>query len=218
MKGKRAVVALAMLLTRGVASAQIPVEVLAGHHKTTMDIMFFKFFKNTEGKNTRFLFFNRNRAGIDYSLQHTPYFTQFGFTEAVSYNHEKLSGFAPVAVASVLNTGVYPKAGIQFSNIRNEYTMFSWLVSETLRHPNIDFFLLGRFTPKIGRRLNLFSQIELLSTFPTVSKRNFSFTQRFRLGVKVKAFQVGAGVDSSEYGRVDFTVTTNVGGFLRYEF
>lgn len=207
-----------MLLYRGIVFAQIPVEVFVGHKKATADIMFFKFLKNKERNNSKFLFFNRNRASIDYAMTKTTDLPQFGFTEAISYNHENLKGFAPVAVVSILNRGVFPKAGIQFAKIKKEYTIFSWLVTETLKEPNIDFFLLARYTPKLTEKLNLFSQVELVNAFPTVAQNTFSFTQRFRLGLKVKEFQFGAGLDLSQLGREDFITTENFGGFLRYEF
>lgn len=211
-------VVMATLLFRGVAFAQIPVEVFAGHKKATVDIMFFKFIKNKEGHNSKFLFFNRNRTSIDYAMTSTTNLPQFGFTEAFSYNHEKLKGFAPVVVASILNRGIYPKAGFQYAKIKKDYTIFSWLVAETLKEPNIDFFFLARYTPKLTDKLNLFSQIELVNAIPTVEANNFAFTQRFRLGLKVKEFQFGAGLDLTQLGRNDFTTTENVGGFLRYEF
>lgn len=217
MKNKLIIV-LVMLLFRGIAFAQIPVEVFAGHKKATVDIMFFRYFKNKEGKNSNFLFFNRNRASIDYKMTETTNLPQFGFTEAISYNHPKLKGFAPVVVVSILNRGVYPKAGIQFAKIKKDYTIFSWIVLETLKDPNIDFFFLARYTPKLSDKLNLFSQIELVNTFPTVEQKKFSFTQRFRLGLKIKEFQFGAGLDLSQLGRNNFTKSENFGGFLRYEF
>jgi hypothetical protein len=208
-----------MLLFRGIAVAQIPVEVFAGHKKATVDIMFFKFIKNKEGQNSKFLFFNRNRASIDYAMTDTTYLPQFGFTEAFSYNHQKLKGFAPVLVASILNRGVYPKAGIQFAKVKKEYTFFTWLVTEISKEPDIDFFLLARYTPKITEKLNLFSQIELVNVFPTASQNNYSFTQRLRLGLSVgELFQFGVGLDLTQLGRNDFTKTENFGGFLRYEF
>jgi hypothetical protein len=211
-------VVMATLLFRGVAFAQIPVEVFAGHKKATVDMMFFKFIKNKEGHNSKFLFFNRNRTSIDYTMTQTTNLPQFGFTEAFSYNHEKLKGFAPVFVASILNRGVYPKLGIQFAKIKKDYTIFSWIVAETLKEPNVDFFFLARYTPKLTDKLNLFSQIELVNAIPTVEANNFAFTQRFRLGLKIAAFQFGAGLDLTQLGRNNFTKTENLGGFLRYEF
>lgn len=209
---------MAMFLCTGIAFAQIPVEVFAGDKKTTVDIMFFKFIKNKDGQNSKFLFFNRNRASIDYNMTETTNLPQFGFTEAFSFNHEKMKGIAPVVVVSILNRGVYPKSGLQFAKIKKYYTIFSWLVSETLKEPNIDFFFLARYTPKLSDKLYLFSQIEFVNTFPTVEQNNFSFTQRFRLGLKVKEFQFGAGLDLSQLGRNDFSNTKNFGGFLRYDF
>lgn len=208
----------AMLLFRGIAVAQIPVEVFGGDKKTTVDIMFFKYFKNKEKQNSKFLFFNRNRASIDYKMTETTNLPQFGFTEAISYNHQKLKGFAPVAVLQIFNKGVYPKAGIQFAKIQKDYTIFSWLVCETLANPTIDFFFLGRYTPKLTERLNLFTQIELVNALPSTTKNNFNFVQRIRLGIKLKEFQFGAGIDLVENGRAIYSNTNNIGGFLRYEF
>lgn len=209
---------LVMIFSGANAIAQIPVEVFAGHKKATVDIMFFRFIKNKAGHDSRFLFFNRNRAVIDYAMTKKNNLPQFGFTEACSYNHEKLKGFAPVVVAGILNSGLYPKAGIQFVKLKKDYTIFSWLVTETLKEPNVDFFCLVRYTPALSHTFNLFSQVEFVNTFPTVPGKTFSFAQRVRLGLKIKGFQFGAGLDFSQYGRVNFTTTVNIGGFIRYEF
>lgn len=210
--------AVTSLLFRSTAFAQIPVEVFAGNAKSTVDIMFFKFFKNNEGKNSRFLFFNRNRASVDYGMTTTTNLPQFGFTEAFSYNHQRLKGFAPVVVAQVLNRGVYAKAGIQYVSIKKNFTVFSWLVSETNRHPMIDYFFLGRYTPRLTDKSNLFVQAELINAMPTQDQGNFSLAQRVRIGLKLREFQVGVGADFTEAGRYTYKTTSNIGGFLRYEF
>jgi len=97
-------------------------------------------------------------------------------------------------------------------------TIFTWIVTEIMESPHIDFFLLGRYTPKLIGNINLFTQAELVNAFPTVSEKNFSFIQRFRLGLKIRAFQFGTGIDLIQSGRNIFTKTNNIGGFLRYEF
>lgn len=198
--------------------AQIPMEIFSGHEKTTVDIMFFKYFKNNHAENTRWLFFNRNRASIDYRMTKTTFLPQFGFTEAISYNHEKLKGFAPVFVGQVLSWGVYPKAGIQYAHISKNMTIFTWLVCETLEKPDFDYFLLFRYTPKITEKVNLFTQAESVNTFPTVSTDNFSFTQRLRLGIQLKTYQFGAGADFNQTDNNTFTKIYNIGGFIRHEF
>lgn len=202
----------------GIANAQIPVEGFAGHKKTTADIMFFRYFRDRNEKNTDWLFFNRNRASVDYKMTTSSNLPQFGFTEAVSYNHKKWNGFAPVAVIQLLNRGVYPKAGLQYARIRNSYTVFTWVVSETLNHPDIDWFFLGRYTPAISEKLHLFTQLELINAFPTNHRKNYSYIQRIRLGLKIQDHQFGVGADLTSLGRSRFTTTTNIGVFLRNEF
>jgi hypothetical protein len=200
------------------AKAQIPVEIFAGHERTTVDIMFFKYFKNNQGENSRWLFFNRNRASVDYRMTKTTFLPQFGFTEAISFNHEKLKGFAPVIVGQVLSWGVFPKAGIQYAHISKNMTIFTWFVCETLEKPDLDYFLLFRYTPKITEKVNLFTQVESVNAFPTVSTENFSFTQRIRLGIQLKTYQFGTGADFNQTGNKTFTKIYNVGGFIRHEF
>jgi hypothetical protein len=218
MKTKIFLIATAILLQCSVAVAQIPVELFVGDKKTTLDIMFFKFIKNKEQQNTNWLFFNRNRASIDYKMTTTTDLPVFGFTQAISYNHKKLKGFAPVVVAQISNRGIYPKAGIQFFHRKKDFTFFSWVVSETLKNPNLDLFVLTRYEPRLTEKLHLFTQLELVNAFPTIKNNNFTFVQRVRLGLKIKAFQFGAGSDFSSIGRNDFLNTINIGGFIRYEF
>lgn len=201
-----------------VSNAQIPVEVFGGHERTTVDVMFFKFFKNRKKENSRWLFFNRNRASVDYRMTEKTFLPQFGFTEAISYNHEKLKGFAPVVVGQILNRGVYPKAGIQYAYIKKDMTVFTWLVCETLKAPDLDYFLLFRFTPKLTDKLNLFTQIESVNAFPTSADQNFSFTQRARIGLQIHSYQFGAGADFNQSGNKTFAATYNAGGFIRHEF
>lgn len=200
------------------AGAQIPIELFGGHEKTTVDILFFKYFKNRQDENTRWLFFNRNRASVDYRMTATSDLPQFGFTEAISFNHEKLKGFAPVLVGQVLNWGVYPKAGIQYARSSKNITVFTWFVSETLKNPAVDYFLLFRFTPTLSEKINLFTQVESINVFPTGSSDNFNFIQRFRVGIQRNTYQVGAGADFNQTGNNTFTNHYNIGAFIRHEF
>lgn len=180
--------------------------------------MFFKFFKKKGGVNSRWLFFNRNRASIDYRMTQSTFLPQFGFTEAISYNHEKMKGIAPVVVAQVLNSGVFPKAGMQYAFIGKNMTVFTWFVCETLKHPKLDYFLLYRFTPKLSEKVNLFTQLESVNAFPTFHADNLSLTQRLRLGIQLQSYQFGAGADLNQSGRETFVFTYNLGGFIRHEF
>jgi hypothetical protein len=198
-------------------NAQIPVEVFAGQKKTSFDLMFFKFVKYKEA-NSKFLFFNRNRVSLDYRQTAKNYLPSFGFTEAISYNHIKLIGFAPVVVAQLNNFGIFPKAGIQYYRRKNNFTFFSWVVCETLKNPNLDLFVLARYEPKLSEKVNLFTQLEFINAFPTKSNANYSLFQRIRVGLKIEDWQYGVGADFNEIGNKTFLNTNNIGGFLRHVF
>lgn len=209
---------IAALLIRGAAFSQIPVELFMGNEKATFDLMFFKYFKNGKGENSRFLFFNRNRVSVDYRMTPAEWLPQFGFTEAVSYNHPLLKGFAPVAVGQVFNTGVYPKAGIQFYKSMGNFTLFTWLITETLSKPMIDYYLLSRFEPSFTAKLGLFIQAEFVNGFRTDPEKNNIFVQRFRLGLKTQAWQYGIGSDFTEAEYDNYSFRYNTGIFVRYVF
>lgn len=211
------VVALLFLWKSG-ATAQIPVEIFAGDKKTSFDLMFFKFFKNKTGQNSRFLFFSRERAVVDYQQTSASKLPQFGFTEAISYNHPALKGIAPVVVGQVLNSGAFAKIGVQYAHISKMLTVFGWSVVEVDEKPGIDVFLMLRYTPKLSEKWQLFSQIELINAFPTNSTANYNFTQRLRLGLKKVDWQFGLGGDFSAVGRDKFINTQNTGAFIRHEF
>ena len=199
--------------------AQLPIEVFAGHEKTTLDLLFFRNIKNRNQQNTPFLFFNRNRASVDYRQTTTAFLPQFGFTEALSYNAPRLHGLAPVLVAQLLNRGVFPKAGVQYFMGKSDFSFFTWLVTELLERPNLDVFVLTRYEPALKGRLHLFTQVELVSAFPTADTKPFAFVQRLRLGLKTGSWQYGLGVDFAQTGRSQsMTRTQNAGVFLRQVF
>lgn len=200
------------------ARAQLPVEVFVGDKKTTYDALFFRFFNKAQDKPSRFLFFSRTRGSVDYKITRTSNLPAFGLTEAISYNHPTLKGFAPVAVGQLLNRGIFFKAGIQYVLLRSKLTVFSWLVCSSERNPVVDHFLLVRFTPKLTEKLRLFIQAESVSAFPTQLNASLSLVQRFRLGLSRGVFQFGGGLDLSETGRSSFARTQNTGLFLRYDF
>lgn len=207
-----------LLLGAANLGAQIPVEIFVGHERSTFDVLFFRYLKNHDGQNSRWLFFNRNRASIDYRITSTQFLPQYGFTEALSYNIPTWKGIAPVLVAQLLNRGIYPKTGLQYARVSKTLTVFGWVVTETRQKPNLDLFILARYTPSISEKIQLFSQIELVNAFPTVSLGSYSFIQRARLGLKMKDWQYGLGADLTRTGHENWVTTQNIGVFLRHEF
>lgn len=212
-----------VLLTLGIVScihlrAQITAEAFAGKSKSTLDIMFFKFFRNSEGSNSRFLFFNRNRASVDYRYDGVNYLPQFGFTEAISFNHSKLKGFAPVGVVQLLSSSVMLKCGFQFVSIKGNHTFFTWLVHRLGPFPELDFFMLFRYMPSLSKKMKLFSQLESLFTIPYIDRQNSSMVYRARLGSSFSDFQCGLGLDFFALGSQGWNPSIYPGVFFRYQF
>lgn len=216
MKNKLIFITMAVLLSINTAISQIPVEAFIGYDRSTIDIMFFKFIKKHNDQNSRILFFNRNRASIQTQNinNSTPL---FGFTEAISYNHEKLKGFAPVLVGQVLSYGVYIKSGIQYAKINTNSTLFSWLVIDLNKQPYLDYFIMYRYSPIINK-IKLFTQIELINNLGLIQNQNHQLTQRIRIGLYCKSLQFGAGIDINQVGRKDMSLQNNPGIFIRNEF
>ncbi len=190
--------------------AQIPVEAFIGHERATADVLWFRYIKDTAGENSRFLFFNRSRAAVDYSNN-----TTFGLTNALSFNFN--SGIGLVAVAQFFGSGFFPKAGIQYFAQKKKFTLFTWLVCETWNNPSIDWFLLSRYEPKLTDKLSLFWQLELVNT--TDRHGYYQLVQRARLGLGINpAWQLGLGTDFQQAGKEEFTSMANIGIFLRKVF
>ena len=198
------------LLMAGNSHGQLPVELLAGNDRTTADMLWFRPFTDSAGKASRFLFFNRSRASVNYSNQ-----TAFGTTLAVSYNLRSGIGF--VFAGQFLNQGFYPKAGVQFFTRSAHAMLFTWVTAELLQESRVDWFLLSRWEPPLSHTLNLFAQLELLSVLDPHG--TWSFTQRIRLGLGFPLrWQAGAGFDLGQVGKETFTTSSNVGVFIRKEF
>jgi hypothetical protein len=189
--------------------AQIPVEIFAGNDRATVDVMFFRSFDAAPGGGFPFLFFNRNRASVNYHNA-----TAFGSTNAVSYNWT--NGLGAVVVAQIFSNGFFPKGGLQYYTRQADIVIFTWLVTELLSEPAIDWFVLARFEPVLTDDLKLFTQLELLNTVDTGG--GTAFVQRGRLGVKSGPWQAGVGVDFSQQLASSTTSTQNYGLFLRHEF
>jgi hypothetical protein len=188
---------------------QIPVEIFAANDRTTVDILFIRSFDAARGGGSPFLFFSRNRASVNYNNA-----TAFGSTTAVSYNWT--NGLGAVVIAQIFSSGFFPKGGLQYHTRQADIVIFTWLVTELLSEPAVDWFVLARFEPGLSDDLKLFTQLELLSTIDTGG--GTAFVQRGRLGVKSGLWQAGVGADFSQQPASSTTSTQSYGLFLRHEF
>lgn len=200
------------------AHAQLPVEVYAGQERASLDLMFFKYFKNEKEENSPWLYFNRERILVNYEMTDSTNLPFFASVNAVSYNAKRLKGFAPVVVGQLTTGGVAGKAGVQFARVRSNFTFFTWAVSELSEDPSFDYFLLLRYKPKLTDRWNGFLQGESFNVFPSTGA-NLQFYQRCRFGLDRHAWQFGFALDMSQIGRNGaFTSSVHPGVFLRHEF
>lgn len=210
MYSKTLVFVLAALLSGSVAFSQ-SVEGYAGDKRVGVDIMWFRNFKNAKDEASPFMFFSRNRVSTDYMNRPSA----FGSTNAVSYNLK--NGIGIVAVASFLNNGFTPKAGIQYYKASGRFMFFGWLVADLKENGFVDVFGLFRYQPDISPKLKLFTQLELFPVYQP-SREFLSITERLRLGIKYRQWVIGPMADFNQSGRSEVVNTSNIGGFLRYDF
>lgn len=210
MNYKIFILATTLLFLKSRVMAQ-SVEIYAGHKRSGVDLMWFKKFKNTKEERTPFLYFSRNRANTDY--HNAP--TAFGSTNAISYNFK--NGLGLVTVASFVNVGFVPKAGIQYYKQKGDFMFFGWFVNDLKKEGNTDLFGLFRYQPKINEHWRIFAQIEVFPVY-NFSSEIWNITQRLRLGVKYHALGGGFMADFNQTGKDKFKNTNNLGGFLRWEF
>jgi hypothetical protein len=213
MISTKVIILLIMIATPlfwGVAIAQ-SVEIYAGHQRAGVDLMWFKNFKNTKDERTPVLFFSRNRASTDY--KNSP--AAFGSTNAISYNFK--NGIGIVGVASFLNAGFTPKAGIQYYKQKGDFMFFGWFVTDLKKESNLDLFGLFRYQPKINAQWRGFLQAELFPVY-NPKKQFWNLTQRFRLGARYHTWASGLMMDFNQAGKGTFAKTNNLGVFVRNEF
>lgn len=209
-------------LTGAPPARATPVEVFGGHQRTTFDTLYVHAFRKrkVEGAEaaSEWLLFFRARVGFAYTGTEAERLPQFGLTAAVSYNPRVLHGLGVVVVGQAFNTGPVAKAGVQGVRVRDDHTVFGWVVVEIGPRPAIDGFVLGRYVHPLGERYGAAFQAEALLVFPTDPARPFSFTERLRTGFQIDRWQLGPGIDLQQLGRDAFTFTVNAGGYLRYDF
>ncbi len=219
MKTKLTLLTLSLVIIIQAGLTQtIPFEVFAGDKKTTLDLLVLKNLKGKEQSKSRFLFFDRNRIVIDNQNANTTSTPQFSTSAALSCSIPALKGFAPMALFQATNKGIFPKAGISFLKTAPNLLFFGWATIDFQKDHSYDYLVIARFTPPLAGKIKLYSQVELLNTLGTAETASNSLTQRFRLGLKLNEIQFGVAMDLNEVGRASYTLTTNTGAFVRYEF
>ncbi|WP_144883981.1 hypothetical protein [Lacibacter cauensis] len=200
-----------LVLMIAVKSHAQMVEYFAGDKRTGIDIMWFKNFQNKQKAKTAFLYFSRNRASVSYKQGSAA----MGSTNAVSYNFK--NGLGLVTVASFVNAGFVPKAGVQYYRQSGNFMFFGWLVSDIKKQGNVDLFGLFRYQPTVSENWRGLLQMELFPVYQPSSEL-WNIIERVRLGAKYRAWSRGLMMDFQQTGKNNFIGTSNLGAFIRYEF
>jgi hypothetical protein len=197
---------------------KLPLELFVGHEKTTVDLTYFRHVKTKEDRNSRWLLFNRDRISVAYEKSGGQYQPKFAMTFAMSYNPHTWKGVAPVAVVTATNHGLHPKLGMQYYTVRKDFVFFIWTIVEAMEDPDMEIFILTRYTPPLGSRLKLYFQGESGNKFPLYDEAAWSLFQRARVGLVTGRVQWGLAADFEQSGYRTITRGNNIGAFLRYEF
>jgi hypothetical protein len=218
LQGCRFWTVLLLLCPLHLFAQKLPLELFVGHEKATVDLTYFRYVKTKEDRNSRWLFFNRDRISVAYEQTGGQYQPKFAMTFAMSYNPQNWKGVAPVAVVTATNQGVFPKLGMQYYTVRKDFVFFIWTIVEAMEDPDMEVFILTRYTPALGNRLKLYLQGESGNKFPLYDEAAWSLFQRARVGLVTGRVQWGLAADFEQTGYQVFNRSNNVGVFLRYEF
>jgi hypothetical protein len=186
-------------------SQPIPVELMAGHKFSSVDVTISKGFT----QNSKLGFFHMNTLQADYSNK---YNNSFVVLDMVTY--EIVKNLKIVGGAFYGKPGFNTTAGIQYNYIsRNWFFLFAPRVNIT-DIPSYDFMTILQFKQELTEKTKLFTRLKLLNIFD--SDGHIKSYQWFRLGLEIKGTQFGLAADFDEYGP-NPKVQYNFGLFLRRE-
>ena len=121
-----------------------------------------------------------------------------------------------MTVASFLNAGFTPKAGVQYHRQKGDLMFFGWLVADLNRNGGLDLFCMLRLTPPVSSKARLFDQMELFPVWKP-SLRTWNVTERLRLCAKSGPWAAGWMFDLNQSRKGKVTTTGNMGLFIRHE-
>ncbi|WP_297337555.1 hypothetical protein [Algoriphagus sp.] len=132
----------------------------------------------------------------------------------VAYNFLKGVG---IGIGGTYNSfkGVSPNLVGQFVNAGPSHLVVFFVAAHLTSTPSYEAFTQIQYRPRISGNVRLFTQLMALTNWDQleIHSRNF---QQFRVGLDVKGYQFGFGVDLDQYGP-ERQAKTNVGLFIRTE-
>jgi hypothetical protein len=184
---KNILFSIALLLVLAQARAQRnPVELLVGDQRISADVTLAK----ALDEKGNWVLFNRTRYHVPHDESQKP---TFGTSLGVLYKLKGgiYAGFLGSANSqeSVLRTGFYGRYA------KGDFSVRSVILTVELRqNPSLDSWAIAQYSPKLSKKMKLFSQVEIAGKLNTSTGIQQSAV-RSRLGLGVKNMQFGIAND-----------------------
>ena len=202
MKGLICTLAIACLLLS--SSFGQSLELMLGTERIFGDVQWFK----PLDESYRWSVFSRTRVTVDYE-ENTNLFS------GAYLNYTTKSGLGVTILGRISSFTAGADAGIHFYKGGANLTLFALASISLSEELGYSWFSILRYTPALNENWNLYTSLELFSSF---TKDGHSFSvQRIRGGLKRDKYQFGLAINISETGS-DFTSEANPGIFIRREF
>ncbi|MBP2831094.1 hypothetical protein J8281_02740 [Aquimarina sp. U1-2] len=185
--------------------AQTTLEAFTTADNLTLEGWFFK----PLNEDYKLTLFSLNEAIVEYNTEETTF---------VSYNvigHNVWKGFGPVVGARILEGRGSALAGIQWAKASEKFLITTNFTTEVRDNPFYELYILAQYKFPIDEKISFFSQLQNSTNFNN-DRHDFSF-QRLRVGISWKKYQVGAGLNTFQFGD-DWDFEIDPGIFVRVEF
>ncbi|MBN1790982.1 MAG: hypothetical protein JW830_10835 [Bacteroidales bacterium] len=204
-QSKLVVFAGLLLCVHTAYSQPIPVELMAGHHYASVNVVVSKNFTET----SRLGFFHLNTITMDYDEKGNHDFT---LQDLLFY--EPIKNIRITGGAAYGKFGFRPTAGMQY--VKTGKVLFI-LISPRINidsEPTYNFFSIVRYKPSLTENTKLYFGIQLLNVFD--ANEHIKSYQWLRAGMEIKGIQFGLAAGLDEIGPQP-DVQSNLGLFIRYE-
>lgn len=180
-------------------------ELMPGTERIFVDAQWLKTFD----EEMKWSLFSRSRATVDYEGKTDLFMGAY-------LNYTTPSGFGGTLVGRISSSGAGTDAGVHFFRGGKTFMIYALASIALQSELNYAWFSIMRFTPALGKKLKLYTSLELFSNFN--QQGHLASVQRIRVGADRKGYQWGLALNLSGLGATYSTVDTNPGVFFRKQF
>ncbi len=159
--------------------------------------------------NFEWTLFSRSRATVDYS-------EQTNLFSGAYLNYTTASGFGTTLLGRIATNGAGAEAGPHFFSRSSGFMIYALASIAVKSDPSYTWFSILRFTPVLTENWQLFTGLELFSSFN--ADGHIASVQRLRAGLETAGYQFGLALNLAGLGRNYERAECNPGVFLRKQF